>query len=71
MTENIDYGDTELRAMLEGDRRFNDQESLASYGYQEQEIKDNEFVSVESASRSADDDTDDLYDAYTDDGEDE
>ena len=36
MTENIDYGDTELRAMLEGDRRFNDQESLASYGYQEQ-----------------------------------
>ena len=68
MTENIDYGDTELRAMLEGDRRFNDQESLASYGYQEQEIKDNEFVSVESASRSADDDTDDLYDAYTDDG---
>ena len=21
MTENIDYGDTELRAMLEGDRR--------------------------------------------------
>ena len=44
MTENIDYGDTELRAMLEGDRRFNDQESLASYGYQEQEIKDNEFV---------------------------
>ena len=56
---------------MDGDRRFNDQESLASYGYQEQEIKDNEFVSVESASRSADDDTDDLYDAYTDDGEDE
>ena len=71
MTENIDYGDTELRAMLEGDRRFNDQESLASYGYQEQEIKDNEFVSVESASESAGNDTDDLYDAYTDDGEDE
>ena len=71
MTENIDYGDTELRAMLEGDRRFNDQESLASYGYQEQEIKDNEFVSVESASKSAGNDTDDLYDAYTDDGEDE
>ncbi len=71
MTENIDYGDTELRAMLEGDRRFNDQESLASYGYQEQEIKDNEFISVESASKSAGNDTDDLYDAYTDDGEDE
>ena len=44
---------------------------LLSYGYQEQEIKDNEFVSVESASESAGNDTDDLYDAYTDDGEDE
>ena len=39
MTESIDYGDTELRAMLEGDRHYNDRESYSNYGYQEQEFK--------------------------------
>ena len=66
MTESIDYGDTELRAMLEGDRHYNDRESYSNYGYQEQEFKNNELVNVESDSKETNDDyTDDLYDAYT------
>ena len=72
MTESIDYGDTELRAMLEGDRHYNDRESYSNYGYQEQEFKNNELVNVESDSKESNDDyTDDLYDAYTDDSENE
>ena len=72
MTESIDYGDTELRAMLEGDRHYNDRESYSNYGYQEQEFKNNELVNVESDSKETNDDyTDDLYDAYTDDSENE
>ena len=61
MTESIDYGDTELRAMLEGDRHYNDRESYSNYGYQEQEFKNNELVNVESDSKDTNDDyTDDL-----------
>ena len=73
MTESIDYGDTELRAMLEGDRRFApSEEPYAELGYQEQEFKNNELVNVESDSKETNDDyTDDLYDAYTDDSENE
>ena len=74
MTENIDYGDTELRAMLEGDRRFEDKESYASFGYQEQEFKDNELVSVEDGAGDdyTEDAEDDPYlDSAADDGEDE
>ena len=48
MAENIDYGDTELRAMLEGDRRFApSEEPYAELGYQEQEFKNNELVTVD------------------------
>ena len=46
MTESIDYGDTEIRAILEGDRRYNSNESYSDYGYQEQEFRNNELVSV-------------------------
>ena len=57
MNENIDYGDTELRALLEGDRKFNTEEPLAALGYQEQEFKDAELVNVDSdAEDSAEDD---------------
>ena len=71
MTENIDYGDTELRAMLEGDRRYADQESYSEFGYQEQEFKDNELVAVEE--EASDDYADDADDSYLDaaDGEDD
>ena len=68
MAENIDYGDTELRAMLKGDRRFgSSEEPYAEFGYQKQEFKDNELVTVEDEVAVEDD----LADDYTDDAEDE
>ena len=45
--ENIDYSDTDLRSIIEGDRHYQDDESFESYGYQKQEFKDDELVSVE------------------------
>ncbi len=47
LSENIDYGDTDLRSIIEGDRRYQDEESFADYGYQEQEFKNDELVTVE------------------------
>ena len=44
MNENIDYGDTELRAMLEGDAALRRRSPMGSLGYQEQEFKDSELV---------------------------
>ena len=48
-TENIDYGDTDLRSVIEGDsKRYNhENESFGNYGYQEQEFKDGELADVE------------------------
>ena len=49
MTESIDYGDTDLRSIIEGDRRYNrEEEPLAEFGYQRQEFKGDELVAVEA-----------------------
>ncbi|MCI8516371.1 MAG: DNA-directed RNA polymerase subunit beta [Hungatella sp.] len=59
LTESIDYGDTDLRSIIEGERRYSDQEeSFGSYGYQEQEFRNGELVDVE-ADEDEDDDEDD------------
>ena len=54
--ESIDYGDTDLRSVIEGDSRsFRREENLESEGYTTQEFnEDEELVDVES--ESADDD---------------
>ncbi len=45
--ENIDYSESDLRSMMEGDRRYNDKsESFNEYGYQEQEFQGEELVDV-------------------------
>ena len=62
----IDYGDTELRAMLEGDRRYNSDENYSDFGYQEQEFKNNELVSVDEPEEN-DDYTDQDEDPMDDD----
>ena len=68
--ENVDYGETDLRHIIEGDSRYNRDESFGDYGYQQQEFKDGELVGVES-----DDDSNDDFegesDDYTDDSFDE
>ena len=48
MTESIDYGDTDLRSIIEGDRRYNrEEESFEGFGFQQQEFKGDELVDIE------------------------
>ena len=46
--ENIDYSDSDLRSIIEGDRSYNQEESFGDYGYQQQEFAGGELVDVES-----------------------
>ena len=56
MTENIDYVDTALRSIIEGDRHYRGDESFGDYGYQTQEFQGEELADVEE------DSYDDSYD---------
>ena len=62
--ENIDYGDTDLRSIIEGDRNYRDdeKESYGSYGFTKQEFNGDELVDVEEDDTEAMDDDDDLTD---------
>ena len=68
LTENIDYGDTDLRAIIEGDKHYRDTESYSDYGYQEQEFKGEDLVDVEpDEPDDSDIDFDDIDDGAFDD----
>ena len=60
--ENIDYGDTDLRSIIEGDKRYNrdEEESYVNYGFSKQEFEGEELVDVEedAADESADEELD-------------
>ncbi|MBQ2986773.1 MAG: DNA-directed RNA polymerase subunit beta [Tyzzerella sp.] len=60
ITESVDYGDTDLHAIIEGDRRYQDEESFAEHGYSQQEFEGGELVDVEEDSYT---DTFDALDA--------
>ena len=46
--ENIDYGETDMRSIIEGDSRHNrDDEDYGNYGFQKQEFEGEELVDVE------------------------
>ena len=62
MTESIDYGDTDLRAIIEGERHNRREESFSDYGYQEQEFKNDELVPIEDDYIEEDGDADDELD---------
>ncbi len=48
ITESTDYGNTDINALLNSDRVFNDyEESYGSMGYQKQELEAGELVDVE------------------------
>ena len=48
LMETIDYGDTDLRSVIEGDRKYNrEEESFGSYGFSKQEFDGEELVNVE------------------------
>jgi DNA-directed RNA polymerase subunit beta len=70
MSENIDYADAnmDLREIIEGERNYADREenAFSSFGFQTQEIKDGEFVSVADEDDFADDFDDDFDDSDID-----
>ena len=68
--ENVDYGETDLRHIIEGDSRYNRDESFGDYGYQQQEFKGEELVDVDNGDDSSDD-FEGESDDYTDDSFDE
>ena len=45
--ETIDYGDTDLRSVIEGDRKYEQNESFGSHGFSQQQFEGEELVEVE------------------------
>ena len=50
ITETIDYGDTDLNSIIEGDRRYQEEESFGAHGFSQQEFEGGELVDVEEDS---------------------
>ena len=54
--ESVDYGETDLRHIIEGDRRYRDEnESFRDHGFTEQEFVDEELENVEPEEEDPDD----------------
>ena len=71
LTENIDYGDTDIRSILESDsKQYSQNESFGNYGYQEQEFKDGELASVDGEAEDMEEEYSDDYSEEQDDYED-
>ena len=45
--ETVDMGETDFRSLIEGDRKYRDDDNLGSQGYTEQEFQGEELVDVE------------------------
>jgi len=45
--ETIDYGETDLRSIIEGDKGFQKDESYGAYGFSKQEFEGEELIAVE------------------------
>ena len=65
LLETVDYGDTDLRSVIEGDSRHHrEEESFGKHGYTKQEFEGEELVDVEEEDEGEEDflDFDDSYD---------
>ena len=65
LLESVDYGDTDLRSVIEGDSRHHrEEESFGKHGYTKQEFEGEELVDVEEDEDEEDDfiDFDESYD---------
>ena len=47
ITETIDYGETDLHSIIEGDRRYQAEESYGAHGFSQQEFEGGELVDIE------------------------
>ena len=45
--ESVDYGDTNLNHIIEGDRRYRNDEDFGKHGYSTQEFEDGELVDID------------------------
>ncbi len=72
LAENIDYGETDMRYIMEGEHRYGSRDDdLSRHGYSYQEFKDGELVDVENDDEALeDDDAIDLDDDYEDEDDD-
>ncbi len=61
--ETIDYGETDLHSIIEGDRRYNsEEESYAAHGFSKQEFEGEELVDIEEEFDEPEDiDYDDMF----------
>ena len=68
LLETVDYGDTDLRSVIEGDSRHHrEEESFGKHGYTKQEFEGEELVDVEEEEdEDDDDDFIDFEDSYDD-----
>nr|WP_314465865.1 DNA-directed RNA polymerase subunit beta [uncultured Clostridium sp.] len=73
IAESMDYEETDLRSIIEGDKHYRDEESFGDYGYQKQEFKDDELVNVdeEEDADGVDDSFEDFDDVEFDDSDEE
>ena len=65
--ESVDYGDTNLNHIIEGDRRYRDDEDFGRHGYSQQEFSDGELVDVEEEPEDTDDSILDDFMEFNDD----
>ena len=45
--ETVDYGETDLHSVIEGDRKYKEEEPLGDYGFSKQEFEGEELVDIE------------------------
>jgi len=57
--ESVDYGDTDIHSIIEGNRDFlNEEESFGNYGYSKQEFNGDELVNLEEEDEEPEEDAD-------------
>ena len=53
--ETVDMGETDFRSLIEGDRKYRQEDNLGAQGYTEQEFQGEELIDVEEEEESEDD----------------
>ena len=53
--ETVDMGETDFRSLIEGDRKYRQEDNLGAQGYTEQEFQGEELIDVEVEEESEDD----------------
>ena len=62
VAENVDYGETDLHSIIEGDRRYESNESYGAHGFSQQEFEGEELVDVEEFAQPDDMDFGEMLD---------